>query len=102
MRKLLSSALLIVAVSGCTAVSDFVKPYRIDVRQGNYITQDMVSQLKPGMSRDQVRLSASQKACFRCLEIATNRLCIQLLEICIPKQKDLLLYTDWIWLHPDL
>jgi outer membrane protein assembly factor BamE len=55
MRKLLSSALLIVAVSGCTAVSDFVKPYRIDVRQGNYITQDMVSQLKPGMSREQVR-----------------------------------------------
>ena len=55
MRQLLSSALLIVAVSGCTAVTDFVKPYRIDVRQGNYITQDMVSQLKPGMSREQVR-----------------------------------------------
>lgn len=34
MRQLLSSALLIVAVSGCTAVTDFVKPYRIDVRQG--------------------------------------------------------------------
>ena len=55
MRQLLSSALLIVAVSGCPAVVDFVKPYRIDVRQGNYVTQDMVSQLKPGMSRDQVR-----------------------------------------------
>ena len=34
---------------------DFVKPYRIDIRQGNYVTQEMVSQLKPGMSRDQVR-----------------------------------------------
>ena len=55
MRQLLSSALLIVAVSGCTADVDFVKPYRIDVRQGNYVTQDMVSQLQPGMSRDQVR-----------------------------------------------
>ena len=55
MRQLLSSALLIVAVSGCTAGVDFVKPYRIDVRQGNYVTQDMVSQLQPGMSRDQVR-----------------------------------------------
>ena len=55
MRKQLSSALLVVAVSGCTAVTDFVKPYRIDVRQGNYITQDMVYQLKPGMSREQVR-----------------------------------------------
>jgi outer membrane protein assembly factor BamE len=32
-----------------------ITPYKIDVRQGNYITQDMVAQLKPGMSRDQVR-----------------------------------------------
>lgn len=55
MRKLLSSVLLVTAVSGCTAVGDFLKPYRIDVRQGNFITQEMVSQLKPGMSRDQVR-----------------------------------------------
>ncbi|WP_298622062.1 outer membrane protein assembly factor BamE [uncultured Zoogloea sp.] len=61
MRKLISSALLFAAlgaaVSGCspTAVSDFVKPYRIDIRQGNYVTQEMVAQLKPGMSRDQVR-----------------------------------------------
>lgn len=55
MRKLLFSVLLIAGVSGCTAVGDFLKPYRIDVRQGNFITQDMVSQLKPGMSRDQVR-----------------------------------------------
>ena len=61
MRKLISSALLFAAlgaaVAGCspTAVSDFVKPYRIDIRQGNFVTQEMVSQLKPGMSRDQVR-----------------------------------------------
>jgi outer membrane protein assembly factor BamE len=32
-----------------------ITPYKIDVRQGNYITQDMVAQLKPGMTRDQVR-----------------------------------------------
>lgn len=61
MRKLSSfallSALLSAVLSGCsaTAVSDFLKPYRIDVRQGNYVTQEMVAQLKPGMSRDQVR-----------------------------------------------
>jgi outer membrane protein assembly factor BamE len=30
-------------------------PYRIDIQQGNYITQDMVSRLKPGMTKDQVR-----------------------------------------------
>ena len=65
MRKQICSALPVAAVlavlsaafSGCsaTALSDFVKPYRIDVRQGNYVTQDMVAQLKPGMTREQVR-----------------------------------------------
>ena len=29
--------------------------YRIDIQQGNVITQDMVSKLKPGMTRQQVR-----------------------------------------------
>lgn len=36
-------------------VASAITPYRIDIRQGNYITQEMVAQLKPGMSRDQVR-----------------------------------------------
>jgi outer membrane protein assembly factor BamE len=38
-------------------VSSWVTPYRIDVRQGNYVSQEMVSQLKPGMSKDQVRFA---------------------------------------------
>ncbi len=29
--------------------------YRIDIRQGNMVTQKMVAQLKPGLTRDQVR-----------------------------------------------
>jgi len=29
--------------------------YRIDIQQGNVVTQDMVSKLKPGMTRQQVR-----------------------------------------------
>jgi outer membrane protein assembly factor BamE len=32
-----------------------VKPFRIDVRQGNYVSQEMLSQLTPGMTREQVR-----------------------------------------------
>lgn len=40
---------------GACALPDFMAPYRIDIQQGNYITQDMVSQLKPGMSKEQVR-----------------------------------------------
>jgi outer membrane protein assembly factor BamE len=39
--------------SGCSNLS--LSPYRIDVRQGNLVTQEMAAQLKPGMTRDQVR-----------------------------------------------
>ena len=32
-------------------------PYKVDIQQGNYVTQDMVDKLKPGMSRSQVRFA---------------------------------------------
>jgi len=32
-----------------------ITPYRMTVQQGNYLSQEMVEQLKPGMSREQVR-----------------------------------------------
>ena len=33
----------------------FLRPYRPDIQQGNFISREMVSQLKEGMTRDQVR-----------------------------------------------
>ena len=33
----------------------FITPYRMEIQQGNFITQEMLSQLRPGMTRDQVR-----------------------------------------------
>jgi outer membrane protein assembly factor BamE len=43
-------------ISGLTpVVTSVITPYRIDVRQGNFVTQEMVAQLKPGLSREQVR-----------------------------------------------
>lgn len=45
------------ACSGTPNVASMLTPYRIDVRQGNYVTQDMVARLKPGMTRDQVRFA---------------------------------------------
>lgn len=44
-------------LAGCSfdPLADRVNPYRIDVRQGNYVDQSMVSQLRKGMTRDQVR-----------------------------------------------
>jgi outer membrane protein assembly factor BamE len=39
----------------CSSAPRIVTEYKIDIQQGNVLTQDMVSQLKPGQSRDQVR-----------------------------------------------
>jgi outer membrane protein assembly factor BamE len=54
---LLLPSLLLAACSSTPDITSRLSPYRIDVRQGNYVTQDMVAKLKPGMSRDQVRFA---------------------------------------------
>jgi outer membrane protein assembly factor BamE len=36
-------------------VDALVNPWKIDVRQGNFVSQKMVAQLKPGQTREQVR-----------------------------------------------
>ena len=48
-----------VLLAGCSNVPMLpsMQPYRIDVPQGNYVTQDMVSKLRPGMTRSQVRFA---------------------------------------------
>ncbi len=56
-RTLLLSLPFLAACSSAPNVTSVLSPYRIDVRQGNYVTQDMVARLKPGMSRDQVRFA---------------------------------------------
>lgn len=58
MRLTLISALAAASLlAGCSfgSIADRVNPYRIDIRQGNYVDQAMVAQLKRGMSREQVR-----------------------------------------------
>ena len=63
-RLALCSSLLVgaLALSACGLSNKLVNdppswltPYRVDIGQGNLITQPMVDQLKAGMSRDQVR-----------------------------------------------
>src|SRR5437763_14008125 len=58
MRKLLLP-LLIVLAAGCRQVPmrPGISPHKIDIQQGNYVTQDMVAKLKPGMSKSQVRFA---------------------------------------------
>lgn len=54
-----SRTLLLVAalmpLTACTYKPSFINEYKIDVQQGNVLTQDMVAQLKPGQTREQVR-----------------------------------------------
>jgi len=48
---------LAVALAGCAGGSKWGFPYKIDVQQGNWITQEQVALLQPGMSREQVRFA---------------------------------------------
>lgn len=49
MLRLFTTTIFVAALlSGCTV-------YRMDVGQGNIVTQEMLSQLRPGMTRSQVR-----------------------------------------------
>lgn len=43
-----------VLLAGCSS-ADIPGVYRIDIQQGNVVTQDMLARLEPGMSRRQVR-----------------------------------------------
>lgn len=56
--KLLIASLSLIPLAGCGSWSNPVaklKPYRIEVQQGNLVTKDMLARLKPGMSPSQVR-----------------------------------------------
>jgi len=59
MHARLSFALLSAALvaAGCGSVPRIpgITPYKMDIQQGNFVSQDMVSQLKPGMTKEQVR-----------------------------------------------
>ncbi len=45
------AAFLSLALAGCGLV------YKMEINQGNYVTQDMVAKLKEGLTRQQVRLA---------------------------------------------
>ncbi len=53
-RLLLLAAFCTLPVA-CSTKPSFINEYKIDIQQGNVLTQEMVAQLKPGQTRDQVR-----------------------------------------------
>lgn len=52
LRALAATSILLLA--GCS-VTEKLTPYKIDIQQGNVVTQEMVAKLKPGMTKAQVR-----------------------------------------------
>lgn len=58
MQKLLIPGVLIASLlTGCGSVDKLPFVHRIDVQQGNIVTQEMVDQLKPGMTKRQVQFT---------------------------------------------
>jgi outer membrane protein assembly factor BamE len=50
--------ILALMLAGCSSTSMLpFKPHKIDIQQGNFVTQEMVAKLKPGMTRSQVRFA---------------------------------------------
>ncbi|HSQ80245.1 MAG TPA: outer membrane protein assembly factor BamE [Casimicrobiaceae bacterium] len=64
-RRLVAGVTLaaaVAAISGCATTENYLPTwrsfgvYKIDINQGNYLSQDMVDKLKVGMTQQQVRL----------------------------------------------
>ena len=57
----LAAVVLAVLLAGCAAVDRYVPTarsfgvYKLDINQGNYLTDDMVGKLRPGLTKAQVR-----------------------------------------------
>jgi len=46
------------ALGGCASwVTRFLQPYKFNLQQGNFVSKEMVAQLRTGMTRDQVKFT---------------------------------------------
>ncbi|MDO8595780.1 MAG: outer membrane protein assembly factor BamE [Sulfuricaulis sp.] len=53
----LLTAVMVALSAGCSYIPTIpgMTPYRMEIQQGNFVTQEMISRLKLGMTRDQVK-----------------------------------------------
>jgi len=56
-RPIVKSAAALAVAGAVSACANPFAPYRMEIQQGNYVTQEMASQLKPGMTKEQVRFA---------------------------------------------
>ena len=51
-----AAVLVLASLSGCARMRNFsLKPYKINIQQGNFLDQEDIDQIEPGMTRSQVR-----------------------------------------------
>jgi outer membrane protein assembly factor BamE len=56
MVRVAFAVLLFALVAGCGVPRiPGITPYKPEIQQGNYVSQEMIAQVKPGMTREQVR-----------------------------------------------
>ena len=57
MKQITIVSAILLLITGCSMpkLASFPSVYRINIQQGNVITQKMVDQLKPGMTKRQVQ-----------------------------------------------
>ena len=58
--RIFPTLLSALALAGCQQMPELpaiISPYKIDIQQGNFVTQEMVAKLKAGMTRAQVRFA---------------------------------------------
>ena len=55
LRLLVVVPVVLFAACSTDKVTEKLSPYKIDIPQGNVVTQEMVAKLKPGMTKSQVR-----------------------------------------------
>ena len=53
-KSIILIVVTLITLVGCSNLR-FPGVYRVDIPQGNFVTDDMIDQLRPGMTRDQVR-----------------------------------------------
>lgn len=56
-NRIVYAAMLAACLAACSSVPRIpgITPYKVEIQQGNFVSQEMVAQLKPGMSKEQVR-----------------------------------------------
>ena len=54
LRYTVVASLLLLSACGVPRIPG-ITPYKPDIQQGNYLSQELISQVKPGMTREQVR-----------------------------------------------